>query len=197
MTFINSKLGELVEIKSGYHFRRGVTSDPLGRVRVVQLSNLPQATPIDWLSLQTVNGEGIARDYFLEKGDVLLSSRGSKSHVILVDEEVGDVVVPNYLLILRNKSQLVTPSYLSWYLQQPLAQAQIERARQGSTVQLLSRTELAEMAIPTPPLHIQETLSKIGALADREQELLNQLKIERQRFISASLQLVTERFAEH
>jgi restriction endonuclease S subunit len=53
------------------------------------------------------------------------------------------------------------------------------------------------MPIPIPPLHVQETISKIGALADREQELLERLKVERQRFISASLQLVAERLAVH
>ena len=186
------KLGELTDIGSGYHFRRGVNTDPLGRARVIQLADLSRSSVIEWGNLTQVNGEEIAQDYFIKRGDVLLSSRGNKSHVILVDRNVADVVAPNYLLILRIASKLITSEYLSWYLQQPQAQAQIERARRGTTVQLISRGELAELTVPIPPLQLQEKIAKIGALALKEQDLLDQLKIERHRLISASLQRVAD-----
>jgi restriction endonuclease S subunit len=190
----HSKLGDLVEIRSGYHFRRGVNTDPLGRARVIQLTDLSQSNCIEWGNLPQVNGEDIAKDYFIRRGDVLLSSRGNRSHVILVDQDVVDVVAPNYLLILRITSKLITSEYLSWYLQQPQAQVQIERARRGTTVQLISRGELAELTVPIPPLQLQEKIAKIGALALKEQDLLDQLKVERQRLISASLQRVTDKY---
>ena len=194
MSLGRSKLGELTEIGSGYHFRRGVNTDPLGRARVIQLADLSRSSGIEWGNLTQVNGEEIAHDYFIKRGDVLLSSRGNRSHVILVDQDVADVVAPNYLLILRLTSKLITSEYLSWYLQQPQAQAQIERARRGTTVQLISRGELAELTVPVPPRQLQEKIAKIGALALKEQDLLDQLKVERQRLISASLQRVTDKY---
>ena len=106
---------------------------------------------------------------------------------ILVDREVKAVIAPSYLLVLRIKSDQLSAGYLAWYLRQPQAQIQIERARRGTTIQLLSREELADLTLPLPPLEVQEKVAKIGGLAQKEQELLEVLKIERERFIGACL----------
>jgi restriction endonuclease S subunit len=181
------KLGQLVEIRSGYQFRKGVSHDPMGKARVLQLKNVTDSSTINWENLEQVSDEGIGKDYFLRVGDVLLSARGTKNQSILVDREVRAVVAPNYLLVLRIKSDKLRAGYLAWYLRQPQAQIQIERARRGTTIQLLSREELADLTVPLPPLQTQQKVAKIGELAQKEQELLDVLKIERGKYVSACL----------
>jgi restriction endonuclease S subunit len=181
------KLGELVEIRSGYQFRKGVSHDPIGKARVLQLKNVTESSTINWDNLEQVSSEGVGQDYFLKFGDVLLSARGTKNQSILVDVEVQAVIAPSYLLVLRIKSDHLRAGYLAWYLRQPQAQVQIERARRGTTIQLISREELADLIVPLPPLEVQDKVAMIGGLAQREQELLELLKIEREKFVSACL----------
>lgn len=181
------KLGDLVEIRSGYQFRKGVSHDPIGKARVLQLKNVTESGAIDWSKLEQVSSDGVGKDYFLRFSDVLLSARGTKNQAMVVDVDVHDVIAPSYLLVLRNKSAQLRAGYLAWYLRQPQAQVQIERARRGTTIPLLSREELADLVVPLPTVEIQEKVAKIGSLAQKEQELLELLKIEREKFVSACL----------
>lgn len=160
---------------SGYPFRARVIPEPDRDVAVLQVRDVEErawATP-DRLTWQS-NRDGRFDKYLLAPGDVLFQSRGTRNVAVELPELVP--ATPAYgVYYLRHRADLVVPEYLAWCLNHPRTQRAIRELARGSTVEFVTKVDLANVRVPVPPLQTQRQVLELMALRARERELAERL----------------------
>ena len=111
---------------------------------------------------------------FLVSGDVVLPARGEFYDAALADG--GDKIVPSsQLFVLRPRKGSVTPEFLCWYLNQPVARRHFLANRKGTSIPMISRQVVADLPVPVPPPETQRKVVALQRLADRERKVTEQL----------------------
>ncbi|MEI8352871.1 MAG: hypothetical protein WCG36_11250, partial [bacterium] len=67
------------------------------------------------------------------------------------------------------------PAVLAWFLRTEEAARYFEGRRKGSYVQIIQRSDLAEMDMPLPPLEVQQKIVDAAGLALKARELEERL----------------------
>jgi hypothetical protein len=186
------KICNIASIIPGHQFRAGVSDDPGGDSRVLQVKDISrlkemhqdknntsadERKAIDFSMLDRVDGRKIRKECFARKDDILFVYRGESNSLFQIRFDPHGLVIPNYFFLIRVTDTSVHPAYLYWYLQQKPAKRQIEKARLGSRVSMISREGLSEIEIPLPALERQKQIAEFGALMGRELELLNRINL--------------------
>jgi len=86
----------------------------------------------------------------LRPGDLLFTSRGNVGRVALVGDNCGDNWVANqsdYVIRLRDNSDINSPEYLFQYLTSPLVKGYIDEQITGTTIPMLSTKEIKDFPI--------------------------------------------------
>ncbi|KRE48372.1 N-6 DNA methylase [Paenibacillus sp. Soil724D2] len=115
-----------------------------------------------------------AKQYELESGDILLSSRGTSIKIVTVPDDLVIYDKPlafsqNFLRI-RVLSQRVDPLYVKAFLDSPLGQFYLEALQTGTINVSLSNKDVGNIEIPLLPLDDQRSIGKAIQDADLEQE---------------------------
>ena len=99
----------------------------------------------------------------IQKADVLINITGaSVARCCVVDTSVLPARVNQHVSILRTKKELISPSYLHYYLTSPESKtALLEIGEQGATRQAITKTQLQNFSIPFPPLAEQEAIVEV------------------------------------
>jgi len=181
------KLKEIASIRIGYAFRRSVERDPDGSIGVIQMKDINEYNQLDWRDVYQVNIEHLKPEYLLKKDDILFRSRGVSHTAALVTEDGGPWVASEGLTVIRLEPARAIAGYVAWYINQPQGQYQLKRLAKGSSLLAVSNTELGELKIDLPPPEIQRKIAAVAALSVREKQLLDQLTLKRQLYISAAL----------
>jgi type I restriction enzyme S subunit len=111
-------------------------------------------------------------------GDVLLNITGASiGRACVVPTELCPANVNQHVSIVRCKAT-VLPAFLSYYIACPSTQQLIAAAQAGATKQALTKTMIAALPIPIPPLDEQRRigaiLSEQMAAAERTRMMLEQ-----------------------
>lgn len=103
---------------------------------------------------------GKLRSGTLQKGDVVITTRGTIGNVALYDESVPFSVVRlnSGMLILRLKNGVLLNKYLAAFLRSPLFVWQIRKNRSGTAQPQLPANILADFEIKIPPIDIQNLI---------------------------------------
>jgi type I restriction enzyme M protein len=162
------KLKDIAEISRGY----GLAKEGDGEEFTHYLVNLSDVQDGE------INPEGLtrvtldlrkARDYELNPGDILLSSRGTALKVTVVREsDLRDkplVSSQNFLRIRVNATS--DPGFVKAFLESPLGQYYLEAFQKGTTVTVLSHKDVGEIPIPLPPLQKQQQIAEQMRRADQ------------------------------
>lgn len=185
------RLKDIASIRIGYAFRRGVKHDPDGSLGFVQMKDINEYNQVDWIDIYRVEIENVKLEHLLKKNDILFRSRGVSNTAALItidfNEQMGDCVASEGLTVIRLRSERVIAGYVAWYINQPQGQYQLKRLAKGSSLLAVSNTELGELKIDLPPPEIQLKIAAVAALSIREKQLLDQLTLKRQLYISAAL----------
>ncbi len=113
--------------------------------------------------------------YAVQAGDVLFVSRGASNRAIYLADIPEQSVATSVFYILRCKED-IEPRYLTWYLNQTQAQADIAQARTGAGTPIVQRKALMAMSIPLPDHQIQQRIAEL------DEQLLNERQLRRQLF---------------
>lgn len=176
-------LQELVDIQMGHSFRAGLEPDPSGAVAVIQMKDLGEDTLVGLTSLDRVAMDIRPSQQVLE-GDIIIRSRGDRSTCAMVGADPGNAVVAAPLLRLRVTDGRVLPSYLNWYINQPLAQAHLAKHAEGSYVKMISKTALESLEVDMPPLERQRDIVELADLSARQRILSDGIENLRSRLLS-------------
>lgn len=172
-------LGELAHIQMGYPFRSRLEPDPEGDVAVIQMKDIDDANRVHaGEALKVALPKGKAR-HLLRAGDVLFRSRGRSNGAAQVLDGTGPAVLAAPMLLIR--PQRVLSEYLCWFINAPVAQAQLAALSEGTSVRMISAEALKTLDIPVPSRATQQRIVQAAALAEQEQTLLAQIAALRQR----------------
>ncbi|EOW9101364.1 restriction endonuclease subunit S [Vibrio cholerae] len=99
----------------------------------------------------------------LERGDLVITTRGTLGHVGSYDEDVPyDVVrINSGMLILRKKRKDLVNDFYAKLISSPLFQKEIETKRTGSAQPQLPAKILKEFLIPVPPIEEQKEIVRL------------------------------------
>ena len=119
--------------------------------------------------------EPVNDDLFLRPGDVLFPNRGTRTTALAYRLDLPRTLAGAQFFVLRPDAGRVLPEYLAWFLRTEEAARYFEGRRKGTYVQIIQRSDLAEMEIPVPPLNVQQKIVEAANLALRERILAERL----------------------
>jgi len=177
-------LSQVCSILTGFTARGRLEPALHDGVLVLQLRDITPDGTITSEGLTRIQFDDVPDRYLVRAGDVVFRSRGDRNTAAFVSESITEpalVVLP--LMILRPNTQMLSGAYLAWAINQEPAQRHFEVAAQGTGLRMVSRASLAELKIPIPDFDTQRRILQVSALAEREQELTQQLTLKRHELI--------------
>lgn len=182
---MRNQLSEIAEIRSGLHFRDKVESDPNGNVALVQIRDLDEEFVVHPDKLQRVSIEK-PEAYLVGQGDVLFSARGARLGASEIRQPLKNTIVTGSFFVLRLREESeVLPSYLTWAINSPAAQTQLQKSGQGSDLRMLRRLDLEGLMLEIPPLETQRAIVALDECARNERHLMKELTAKRSTLIQA------------
>ena len=196
------KLTEVADIQIGYQHRDKscpITMGSVGSRQIIQIKDLDLEgrfrevvmesggmVPYVWThSLYRVTPPGKPERYLVNKGDVLFLSRGVRTLAVPIVKVLENIIAAYYFYILRPVQDCVTNEYLAWYINQPTAQAFLERRQRGSAMKMIPKHALEELHIAVPSLKTQDSIVQIERLRQKEEFLMGRLAHKRKRMTDA------------
>lgn len=196
------RLSDIADIKPGYSFRSKIEHDPQGSYFVIQPSNVGAGGGVDVADLSKVRHITPREYHMVDAEAVLFIAYGTRNRVYHFERLPANTVASSTFYLLRPKlhdpgmaaphAYDVLPGYLTWYLNQPPAQAYFDALRGGASVQMLRRDALGSLEIPVPPLDIQRQVATVARLALEEEQLTRQLMEKRRMYIDNLLLAKTQ-----
>lgn len=168
-------LGSLVDIRSGYSFKGAIKADTTGDVTVVQVKDLQAREPIDWDKCARVAKGRMMDEARLRKGMLIFSAKGTRNFAWHIHDEPAFAVTNSLFHVITVRSDKITPAFLAWQINQPKAQAWLDNASAGVTVQNIRISSLKELPIVVPSIEVQHSVTAYESAAVAERKTLNAL----------------------
>ena len=172
------RLDTLADIRMGATLRgRDATrAVPSGSCQFLRIGDISQDGELLTDKLIRIEpNEPVNDDLFLRSGDVLFPNRGARTTALVYRLDQPRTLVGAQFFVLRPDVTRVLPEYLAWFLRTDEAARYFEVRRKGSYVQLIQRSDLADMELPAPPLAVQRRTVETAGLALRERILSERL----------------------
>jgi hypothetical protein len=170
------RVGDLGRVASGYPLRVSAEDLEPGDVAFVQLKNVGHPHGVAWQDVAKVALPSKREPAWLSPGDVLFSSRGTKTLAYPVATTPSRAVCgPQFFIITISDSRSVLPEFLAWQINQKPAQDYLQKESTGSFIQNIRKPVLEQMPIALPPLEEQRLIVQFWRAAQREREILQKL----------------------
>lgn len=179
------KLGQVASIRMGYPFRSRLEHDAMGALAVVQMKDIDDASLLHVEDAVRVDLADVKEHHLIRPGDLVFRSRGRTNSAALVSTDVGPAILAAPMLLIRPGE--VLPAYLRWYINLPATQAALSAQAEGTSVRMISKAALEELEVPVPSRRRQQLIVEVSELAAAEQELLEQIALERKRLADGVL----------
>lgn len=151
-TIKKAELSEVAEIFRGKAITEKTEN---GNVSVVNISNLSE-TGIDYDNLDKIDEEErkVAR-YLLQKGDVLIATKGFAIKIGVFEKESGLYVASSNLCVVRPNPKLLNGTYLKLFLESETGIKLLKSIQRGSTIVNINYQDICQLEVPTPNLDDQ------------------------------------------
>ena len=181
----NAKLGQLIEIRTGYLTRTMVKGKPDGRYCLIQMSDFDDTrTSIDTAQLTRFEPGEIRKDQSIRPEEILFLAKGIRNFAFRPGPLPLPTLAASYFYVLT-PSPDISPDYLVWFLNHPCTALAFERiAGVGARMPVVKKSDLADMDVPLPPPADQRKIVELHALMLREARLLDRLRDQRNTFIN-------------
>lgn len=145
---------------------------------------------VDPANATKVNVDNLKENYQVAAKDIVFRSRGYTNTCSVVTSISAATVIAAPLFQIRAKTPEAMPEYLCWLLNQSPAQNYFNKNARGTSVRMIGRDTLENLPVDIPPLEIQQQITAIAKLADREQRLMVKLAERKKTLISEILMRV-------
>jgi len=166
---------------------------PLGRFQLVRIGDISQEGTLqnaDFVRIEPK--EPFNEELFLRSGDVLFPNRGTRTTAIAYRLDQPKTIVGAQFFILRPVMDRVLPEYLAWFLRTEEVAKYFESRRKGTYVQIIQRSDLADLQIPLPPLAAQHKIVELADLAMSERDMATRLAGLKWKFTNTQLSQVAK-----
>lgn len=112
----------------------------------------------------------------LKFNDVVIVRSGQPGKAAVIPKELEGINAID-VLIVRTKESVLTPLFLSFFLNSNAGKQLVMKEQRGQVQKHLNVTQLAEAYLPTPPVSLQDTfLQKINFIEKQKQAMQAQLE---------------------
>ena len=173
------QLEKIAKIQSGYISRGKIEPREDGTHFLLQARDVDAERLIYKAdSLVRFSPDLSRKDSLLKPDDMLFMARGARNYSILIKDIPDGVLAAACFFIVRVSSDQVLPYYLCWYLNQALVDHYLRRhSGRGVHMPVVRRSVLESIDIPVLPLEIQKKIIRMDLLMQKEQELIEILKL--------------------
>ncbi len=185
----NYFLYEICDIYSGVIQQTFKKTGKFKDFEIIELKDMDEYGDINFDSLKKISAPvDIKENYFIRKNDILIKAKSSLKTAGIVGVAIKREILFSsqfYLLRLKNEYEgEIIPSYILWFLNNPLIQDKIKKGSMGSRISFLRSFVLKNLEIPVPSVEIQKNIVELyKSLIKREKlekELLSLYMMERE-----------------
>ncbi|KKL44291.1 hypothetical protein WR31_01765 [Burkholderia contaminans LMG 23361] len=133
---------------------------PDGNVRALAIRDLVAGKPLRWHELPRLHVPERYLSYCLQRGDVVIPSRGDYYRAWLFDGADDPVFPVGQLNVIRPSPQL-DARYLVWHLNEPSTQKRISLLLTGTTIKALTKAALLSLEVEVPPMPKQRQIAEL------------------------------------
>jgi len=156
--------------------RDATRPDPNGSFSFVRIGDISQDGTLRTEDFSRIEpNESVNEELWLRPGDVLFPNRGTRTTALAFPLDQPRTIVGPQFFIVRPDQRMVEPAYLAWFLRSAESVVHFESRRKGTYVQIIQRSDLAELEIPLPSLAKQRKIVEVATLALQERELTERL----------------------
>ena len=181
-------LKEIANIKAGHPFRGAIKEDSEGNGFVIQVKNINEDSQIDWDNLVKTQIAGRKKPDWLNKGDIIFISRGSRITASSIEFPLKLAVCSQHFFIINVTSEQVDPEFLAWQLNQSVAQNYLRKSAEGTSQVSIRRPILEETPLTFPDLKTQKKVIAVVKCALKEKQVHLKLIENRKRQLAAITQ---------
>lgn len=178
------KLKELAEIQAGYQSTRKIRPEKNGTHSLIQAKDIQDQKSIDYSNLIKFRPMRKPKLYLVQKNNILFQGRGFTHHAVHVQECPENVLAASVFYIIRIKHEGINPAYLAWWLNQAPVQHELWEKAGSSYLSFVSIKILESVKIELPAMELQDKITGLMALKDREIRLLDELKKHKEKLIN-------------
>lgn len=180
------KLKHIAEITNGFTFRAKPRDDKGGNMRIIQVGDIQLDGSLDVSASPRIHYSDGYDKFIVKEGDIVFRGRAGTAAALVHETEVPLIVASPLVIIRADKSQAL-PDYIAWYINSSHAARYFSRAGQGMLVKAVGIKELAQLEVPLPPLSTQQEIAEVSALADKERQLLKEIRQRKHKLVTQAL----------
>lgn len=191
ITYMHKQLNAIADIRAGHTFRGRIDEDPAGNTPVLQIKDLKDQAMLTADRLPRIKWQGAKAIMSVQPGDIVLPARG-EYYLASVLQGDAPVIASSQLFVLHLTSKDITPEYLSWYMNQRVAQNYFLTHRSGTGMPMLNKQSLGALPVAVPSLATQEKIVSVQRCWEQEKQLTEQMLANREEMLKGIFQQLLE-----
>ena len=121
---------------------------------------------------------------FLDEGDVIFASRGTKNFAYPIGAiNFYAVAAPEFYVLSLRDHRTILPTFLAWQINESPAQRYIEARSEGAAMKNVKRKTLESLKLNVPPLKTQQAIVDLYETSLAEERALLSLIKNRQKML--------------
>ena len=125
--------------------------------------------------------EQINKNYLTQYNDILVRLR-EPNIAVLIDENNTDLLIPSLVATIRVNSNSVDSKFLTYYLNSQVVKRALNSSITGTAINMIKTKELEGLEIKLPSLKEQKKIVEFLDLANKEIDLLEELKNQKEKY---------------
>src|SRR5574344_985991 len=128
-----------------------------------------------------ISKEQIKEDYQVKQGDILLRLR-EPNFAVYIDKEYKNLIYPSLMVRVKIQDNRFDPHFIAHYLNSNTVKKALSSELSGTTIPMIKVADVNEIKIPLTNLDKQKKIVEYLKLAHKENELLQNLINEKQKY---------------
>lgn len=179
------KLNDIAEIKTGLVLNRkkaDMSKDQKLYYSVVSLKSFNEDAIYDnTFADEFISNEQIKEDYQIKQGDILLRLR-EPNFAVYIDTEYENLIYPSLMVRVKIQDTRFDSHFIAHYLNSTIVRRALSTVLSGTTIPMIKVADVNEIKIPLINLDKQKRIVKYLKLAHQENELLQNLIKQKQKY---------------
>lgn len=164
-------------VTAGHSFRGKIPEVKSSGIYVVQMKDINAEYSVNWDVVIETQLAGRQSANCLRPGDILFAARGQRNYAALIDDGLKEriaLAAPQFFVIRLNQPDIL-PEYLTWFLNQSIAQRYFLSHAEGSTTPSIRRQVLEVTPVILPSLKQQKIIIELAKTINKEKQLANKI----------------------
>ena len=159
--------------------------DGEGYASILRAGNI--GSSINYDDLVYVPERYVSQEQYLKVGDVLIATSSGSKHIVGKAAQIKNdkkISFGAFCCVIRPK--MVDPEYLNSYFQSKHYKSFVQRTLRGANINNLRISQIRELEIPLPPLHLQKKIAAVLGKAEKLREWRNEADGLTDRFLKST-----------